>query len=135
MPIDGDLVSPLWVLSIGVFAWIVFFYRCICRNSRAERRAAALLREWLSPSQWSQYQRDLYFDVRGSASGKRYRICHGRSGNVVELDENGAIVATLCFFPEGELALGDIMLAQKIALEADEFKTLAVANRAALGRR
>ena len=134
MPL-GDLVVSLWVLLISTLVWILFFYRCIRRSGRAERRAAALLREWLSPSQLSQYERNRYFDVRGSASGKRYRICQGRTGNIVEFDQHGTIVARLCFYPDGELALGDIMLAQKIALEADEFKTLAVANRAAIYRR
>jgi hypothetical protein len=131
----ADLASPLWLLLLGTFAWIVFFCTCITRSSRAEGRAAALLREWLSPSQRSQYERNHYFDVRGSSSGKRYRICQGRSGNVIELDEFGAMAATLCFHPEGELALGDVMLAQKIALEADEIQTLAVANRTPAYRR
>jgi hypothetical protein len=31
--------------------------------------------------------------------------------------------------PEGELPIGDVMLAQKIALENDEQATLALANR------
>ena len=35
-----------------------------------------------------------------------------------------------CFVPEGTLPIGDVMLAQKIALETDERAALAVANRA-----
>jgi hypothetical protein len=49
--------------------------------------------------------------------------------NVDELDEQGARIVAWCFGPEGDLPIGDIMLAQKIALENDERAALAVANR------
>jgi hypothetical protein len=39
------------------------------------------------------------------------------------------MVAQWCFGPEGGLAPGDILLAQKIALETMERKVLALANR------
>jgi hypothetical protein len=34
-----------------------------------------------------------------------------------------------CFAPEGRLAVGDVLLAQKIALETMEIKALEIANR------
>jgi hypothetical protein len=37
--------------------------------------------------------------------------------------------AAWCFGPEGELPIGDVMLAQKIALEKNERAALALANR------
>ncbi len=37
--------------------------------------------------------------------------------------------ACYCFLPETSLVPGDIVLAQKIALETDELAALAVANR------
>jgi hypothetical protein len=37
-----------------------------------------------------------------------------------------------CFVPEGGLVAGDVMLAQKIALETNERAALAVANRFAV---
>jgi hypothetical protein len=40
----------------------------------------------------------------------------------------------LCFAPVGPLVKGDVMLAQKIALETDEQSALAAANRVALTR-
>jgi hypothetical protein len=46
--------------------------------------------------------------------------------NVYELKEGG--VVGWCFVPEGYLAIGDVMLAQKIALESNERAALAVAN-------
>jgi len=94
----------------------------------AQARANALLKQWLSPTQRAQYEREQHFDVTGSASGIRYRIHHGAQFNVEELDADGYGVAALCFTPEGALAVGDVMLAQKIALETDEVAALAVAN-------
>ena len=49
--------------------------------------------------------------------------------NVHELDSVGNRVCEWCFLPEGKLAAGDVMLAQKIALEKFESQALAVANR------
>ena len=45
--------------------------------------------------------------------------------NVDELDQHGVRIAAWCFGPEGELPIGDVMLAQKIALENDERAALA----------
>ena len=60
-----------------------------------------------------------YFEVTGGDSGKHYRIRPTRQMNVDELDQHG-VRTTHCFGPEGELPIGDMMLAQKIALENDE---------------
>jgi hypothetical protein len=48
--------------------------------------------------------------------------------NVHEIDTNGKRTQSLCFAPKGVLPLGDIMLAQKLALELFEHRVLAVAN-------
>jgi hypothetical protein len=53
--------------------------------------------------------------------------------NVDELDTVGDTVCEWCFLPEGKLAAGDVMLAQKIALEMFESPALAVANRSGSG--
>lgn len=99
------------------------------RRRSAHLRAITLLREWLSATQREQYARCQHFDVFGSASGRRYRIYHGTQFNIEELDAEGDAVAALCFVPEGRLAVGDVMLAQKIALETNEMAALVVANR------
>jgi hypothetical protein len=65
----------------------------------------------------------------GSHSGKRYRIRHGRQANIWELDYRGAPVVAWCFGPEGNLPTGDILLAQKIALETNEQAAINVANQ------
>jgi hypothetical protein len=64
----------------------------------------------------------------GGETGGRYRIKYGFEMNVELLDTKGSVVRSLCFMPEGELAVGDVMLAQKLALELFESQTLEVAN-------
>jgi len=98
------------------------------QRAGAETKAMTLLNEWLTPAQRDQYRHDRSFEVIGSASGKRYRIRHGEAMNVDELDGKGRAVQGWCFAPEGYLAAGDVMLAQKIALETDERAALKKAN-------
>jgi hypothetical protein len=95
----------------------------------AETRGLTLLREWLSPAQLAQYNAKGYFDVTGCDSGKRYRINHGTSMNVHELDDVGHPRVGWCFVPNTYLVVGDVMLAQKIALETDERGAVAVAKQ------
>ena len=81
------------------------------RHVKAEQKALSLLKEWLSPAQRAQYERDGHFEV-----------------NIDEFSEHGALVAVWCFGPHGYLPVGDVMLAQKIALETNETAALQVAN-------
>jgi hypothetical protein len=94
-----------------------------------ERRGLTLLREWLSPGQLAQYHAKGYFDVTGCDSGKRYRIHYGNSMNVPEIDNDGWARVGWCFMPNTCLVAGDVMLAQKIALETNELGVLAVAKQ------
>jgi hypothetical protein len=94
----------------------------------AERRAQEFLRSWLSPEQRRQYDARRNFEVVGSDTGKRYRICKGSVFNIQELNAEGQQVRALCFTAEG-VATGDVNLAQKIALETFESKVLEIANR------
>jgi hypothetical protein len=98
-------------------------------NPEAEARGIRLLNEHLSPAQRNQYKACGYFDVVGGSTGKRYRINNGSQMNVEELDKKGIRQRLLCFMPEGDLVVGDVMLAQKYALELFESYTLTVANR------
>jgi hypothetical protein len=129
----GAAVALMVVMS-AVFAGLLVSAATIRfglpgEGMQAERRAIVLLKEWLSPSQLVQYRRVGYFDVTGSHTGKCYRILHGRQTNICELDKRGRPVVTWCFGPEGNLPTGDILLAQKIALETNEQAALQVANR------
>ena len=94
-----------------------------------EARALTLLKEWLSPKQRACYERFRYFDVVGSDTGKHFRIHHGTQTNIEELSHTGHHVCKWCFVPDGDLVAGDVMLAQKIALETNERKALSVAHR------
>ena len=99
----------------------------------ADDRSIALLKQWLLPEQLAQYERNGCFEVTGSHSGKRYRITSRHAYNVYRVDGwlSWFFVTAdrYCFVPEGTLPIGDVMLAQKIALETDERAALAVATR------
>jgi hypothetical protein len=104
------------------------------RYDDPEERSLKLLREWLSPRQLAQYEANRYFDVTGCDSGKRYRIHNGASMNICEIDDTGRPQAGWCFVPAAYLPAGDVMLAQKIALETDERGALKVAKQFELNR-
>jgi hypothetical protein len=123
------MFSPLWG---GVLA------RCrtgIRRRQDAKLKGYRLLEEWLSPQQRAQYKSSGSFEVTGSDSGTRYRIWRAHQMNIEELDSDGKPAAIWCFLPEGRLPCGDVMLAQKLALENDEQAALAVAKRAGAAAR
>jgi hypothetical protein len=95
----------------------------------AEGRSLLLLRRWLSATQHEQFLRKGYFEVMGNETGGRYRIYPGTSVNVCKLDTRGRPQYGLCFTPVGSLPIGDVMLAQKIALETSESKVHAIGRR------
>jgi hypothetical protein len=100
-----------------------------------EARGLTLLKGWLSPKQRACYERFRYFDVIGSDSQRRYRIHHGTQTNIEELSSTGQHVCKWCFVPDGDLVAGDVMLAQKIALETNERGALSVARRSCVSMR
>jgi hypothetical protein len=55
-----------------------------------------------------------------SNKGNIFEIRHGRMHNIFRLDLQGNAVEEWCVLPQGELAPGDVMLAQKLGLECDE---------------
>jgi len=104
--------------------------RVCARRAKWPRNACeASLRDWLSPAQRAQFDTNNYFEVTGSHTGRRYRVHYGTMSNVVEVDADGQPATGWCFVPERALAPGDVMLAQKIALETDEAGVLALAHR------
>jgi hypothetical protein len=104
-------------------------YRLFSQENTSEARGLRLLRNWLSPKQREDFDRSGYFDVVGCDSRTRYRIRFGTAMNVHELDEIGNFRMGWCFVPDGSLVAGDVMLAQKIALETSEYAALSVAKR------
>ena len=114
--------TVLVAVLLGVFA-------AGLRASAREERGLKLLREWLSQEQLAQFDANNYFEVIGCHSGKRYRICQGNGANIVELDDHARPTTGWCFVPGEHLVAGDVMLAQKIALETDERGALEKANK------
>jgi hypothetical protein len=100
----------------------------ICRKEDPQIKGRCLLREWLSAEQRAQFDAHEYFDVIGCHTGKKYRIRYGHYTNVEELDEQDRPAVGWCFVPAGNLVPGDVMLAQKIALETSERGAIAIAN-------
>ena len=91
-----------------------------------------MLARYLSPLQREQFEERGNFDVTGGDTGKRYRIQTGCQYNVEQLNQKGQRLRLLCFMPKGGVPVGDIMLAQKIALELFETDAIRVANRSTI---
>jgi hypothetical protein len=103
--------------------------RALAPTGEAHDRGLKLLKENLSPEQRAQYERRGYFTVVGGETGRRYRIRNGSQMNVEQLSKRGRRTGALCFMPKGNLVDGDVMLAQKLALELFESDALKVANK------
>ena len=114
-------------LALAIAVSLVVNRKQKLRLAQAERKGMELLLQNLSARQVAQYKSFGYFDVVGSDSGRRYRIFHGRFGNVRELGPNDRLNIGKCFLPDGDLVAGDCMLAQKITLENRESEALRVA--------
>jgi hypothetical protein len=113
----GGLLRRIWWRTASLFC-----------GDRRYRRGLKLLVANLTPNQLKEFLTYRHFDVVGGASGRVYRIRLLGARNVEELDYHGRCVRRLCFFPEGELVAGDVVLAQKVALETFETEALAIAN-------
>jgi hypothetical protein len=135
---DPEIALAVWSLALALIAAAMLgavrlgriqLPRYAVLHSERDARGLKLLKDWLSPQQFTCYEQHKYFEVIGSDSARVYRIHHGTQQNVEELDSIGEPVCRWCFVPEGDLVAGDVMLAQKIALETSERQALAVANR------
>jgi hypothetical protein len=101
---------------------------------RSHLRSLALLVDHLNPEQRAEFEKSGVIRVVGSDTGRRYAIRVGGSSNVFECRKDGEYIKTYCFLPTGNLPIGDVLLAQKLALELYESEALGVA-RSALRRR
>jgi len=126
-----DFLFRVWRGSLDAryFRVVRRLYRAIGYSDYPEARGRRLLRRWLSKEQREQFDALDCFEVIGCHTAKRYRINYGTAANVDEPNEAGRPQMRLCFVPLGQLVPGDVMLAQKIALETDELAAIAVANR------
>lgn len=122
-------VLVLLVLMLGAARPFQLAQHTAAFHPERDARGLKLLKDWLSPEQIRCYKQHKYFEVIGSDSATVYRIHHGTQTNIEQLNSIGQPVCRWCFVPEGNLVAGDVMLAQKIALETNERGALAVANR------
>ena len=106
----------------------VFFKPCESRRV-VEQRALELLESHLSAIQRAQFSSLGRFEVTGGDTGTRYVIRNIASVNIEQLNSHGERVKRWCFGPHGNLATGDVLLAQKLALECFERQALARAHR------
>jgi hypothetical protein len=98
------------------------------RTMMPEQRGVELLLANLTPRQRRQYMRDRHFDVVGGVSGTHYRLWHCFQQNVEELDPDGRRRWIWCFHPRETLVVGDVLLAQKTALELFEPEAIRIAH-------
>jgi hypothetical protein len=126
-----DFLLRIWRGSLDPprFRAIRELYNIVRKSNFPEARGRRLLRRWLSAEQLAQFDARSFFDVIGCHTAKRYRIYYANVANVEEIDKVGRPIMRYCFIPKGGLVPGDVVLAQKIALETDELAALAVANR------
>lgn len=97
--------------------------------SRAERRAANLLRDVLTPEQCRQLLWHGYLEVQSpSAAGRIYRVPRAR-GSFVQVIEDGKAVMRLCVQPIERLPDADVIVLHKLMIEANEEHYLQRANK------
>lgn len=108
------------------------------RERIARERARETLQQVLDGEQWERWEREQQFELI-TQSGRRYRIRRGVSGNV-RLIEDGQEAEALCAHPPtgvysddrrdylGALPVEDVVIAQVLALQADEESFRRVAN-------
>jgi hypothetical protein len=96
--------------------------------SRAERRAAGLLRDTLTPEQCRQLVWRGYLEVPSPTEPLRvYRV--PRTKGYVQVIENGRAVMRLCLQPIEYLPDADIVVLHKLMIEANEETYLQKANK------
>lgn len=98
------------------------------KGDPASLRARELLREALATWQRNDFDAMRSFRVIG-ASGRTYRVDPMRHRNVKALRADGRVEWVLCASPaDDEIPVEDVMLAQKLLLEADEAEFLRRSN-------
>jgi len=95
------------------------------RDERAERRAEALLKAFLTPEQRKQLAEMSAFLVK-SETGKTYKISKKKSRNVTLLGQGGQPILGYCAV--ADVPLADQMLTQKLMLETNEAEFCRLAN-------
>lgn len=93
----------------------------------AAERAMALLHSCLNDEQRDMLRTRKKFRIVSNLLNI-FEIRLFKTHNIYKLDLNGQAVENWCVLPKGDLALGDVLLAQKVWLETDEADTAKYAN-------
>lgn len=101
------------------------------KQKLAREKALKLLMANLNQDQIDNYEKNKCIDV-DTPSGNRYRIEHGRAGNVFQLDKAGKKTARFCIHPDEYIPDEDTVLAQKLFLQHNEQAFLSKANKTQL---
>ena len=100
---DDDLLlaAGFTVLVIFCAMIVALLAQVPAQRRKVEQRAYTLLKEWLSPEQLARFEVHGHFEVRGSHSGKCYRIRDRRFMNIDELDKDGPRLRSGASAPRG----------------------------------
>jgi len=114
-------------LAISPMVWLIL-QPYLKGWSRAERRAADLLRDTLTPEQFRQLTWRGYLEVPSPTEPQRvYRV--PRTKGYVQVIENGRSVMRLCVQPVEALPDADVVVLHKLMIEANEELYLQRANK------
>jgi hypothetical protein len=128
--ISQVLTALCWIiiaLAISPIVWL-FFRPYLKGWSRAERRAADLLRDILTPEQLRQLLWRGYLEIPSPNEPQRvYRV--PKNKGYVQVIENGRAIMRLCLQPVECLPDADIVVLHKLMIEANEETYLQKANK------
>ena len=114
-------------LAISPMVWLICL-PYVKGWSPAERRAAGLLRDILTPEQVRQLLWHGYLEIPSPTEPRRvYRV--PRSKGYVQVIENGRATMRLCLQPVESLPDADVVVLHKLMIEANEETYLQKANK------
>jgi hypothetical protein len=129
-PAAQVLTALGWIvvaLAISPMVWLLL-QPYMKSWSRAERRAAGLLRDTLTPEQCRQLVWRGYLEVPSPTEPLRvYRV--PRTKGYVQVIENGRAVMRLCLQPIECLPDADLVVLHKLMIEGNEETYLQKANK------
>ncbi|HLZ80418.1 MAG TPA: hypothetical protein VKP04_02210 [Ktedonobacteraceae bacterium] len=129
-PVSQVLTALWWIviiLAISPMVWLLF-QPYLKGWSRAERRAADLLRDILTPEQFRQLLWRGYLEIPSPTAPQRvYRV--PRTKGYVQVIENGRATMRLCLQPVECLPDADVVVLHKLMIEANEETYLQKANK------
>jgi len=117
------------VVALAVLPMLWLLFQPYLKGwSRAERRAADLLRDALTPEQFRQLVWRGYLEVPSPTEPLRvYRV--PRTRGYIQVIENGRAVMRLCVQPVEVLPDADLVVLHKLMIEANEEHYLQKANK------